>query len=49
MGLAALKGNEAIASRVLAVAAFVLQPGKQLDCPLKYAAQAGKLVRLGTP
>jgi protein TonB len=45
----ALQGSEAIASRVLAVAAFVLQPGKQLDCPLKYAAQAERLVRRGTP
>jgi len=45
----ARQGRDAISSRVLAVAAFVMQPGKQLDCPLKYAAQAEKLVRNGVP
>ena len=41
----ARRGSEAMPSRVLAVASFVMQPGKQLDCPLKYAAQAEKLLR----
>lgn len=41
----ARRGGEAMPSRVLAVASFVMQPGKQLDCPLKYAAQAEKLLR----
>lgn len=45
----ARQGSEAISSRVLTVAAFVIQPGKQLDCPLKYAAQAEKLVGRSTP
>ena len=41
----ARRGGDAMPSRVLAVAAFVMQPGKQLDCPLKYAAQAETLLR----
>jgi protein TonB len=43
------QGSEAIPSRVLAIAAFVIQPGKQLGCPLKYAEQAEKLVRGKAP
>ena len=41
----ARRGSEAMPSRVLAVASFVMQPGRQLDCPLKYAAQAETLLR----
>jgi protein TonB len=45
----ARQGNQTIPSRVLAVAAFVIQPGKQLDCPLKFASQAEKLIRGNAP
>lgn len=39
----ARRGNTVLASRVLTVATFVMTPGKQLDCPLKYATIAEKL------
>lgn len=45
----ARQGAQAIPSRVLAVAAFVVKPGKQLDCPLRYVAQAAKLIGAKTP
>lgn len=41
----ARRGSESIPSRALAVAAFVIEPGKQLDCPLKYAPLAEELLR----
>lgn len=46
---AARQGSENIPSRVLAVAAFVIQPDKQLDCPLKYTPLAEKLLRSNAP
>lgn len=45
----ARQGSEGIPSRVLAVSTFVIQPGKQLDCPLKYAPLAEKIVRSNAP
>jgi protein TonB len=45
----ARQANSSKSSRVLAVAAFAIQPGTRLDCPLKYATQAEKLVRDNTP
>ena len=45
----ARRGGEGVSSRVLAVATFVIQPGKQLDCPLKFAPQAEKIVQGSAP
>ena len=45
----ARQGSQGIPSRVLAVAAFVIEPGKQLDCPLKYAPLAEKRLRSDAP
>jgi TonB family protein len=45
----ARQGSESIPSRVLAVAAFVIEPGKQLDCPLKYAPLAERRLRSNAP
>lgn len=47
--LAAHRGDEAVASRVLAVAAFVLDPARRMNCALKYAPSAEKLVGKGAP
>jgi TonB family protein len=40
--LPAQKGGEAVDSRVLSVAAFVLEPGRRMNCALKYAASAAR-------
>jgi TonB family protein len=42
--LPARREGEAVASRVLAVAAFVLEPGRRLNCALKYAALAERML-----
>ncbi|HEY6895662.1 MAG TPA: TonB family protein [Rhodocyclaceae bacterium] len=42
--LPARRQGEAAASRVLAVAEFVLEPGRRLGCAARYAAQAEKLL-----
>jgi hypothetical protein len=41
--LPASKGGEGLPSRVLTVAEFVLTPGGQRHCALKYAAVAARL------
>lgn len=40
------RNGRPVPSRTLTVASFVINPGTQLDCPLKYAAEAEK--RLGS-
>jgi TonB family protein len=47
--LPARRQGEAAASRVLAVAEFVLEPGRRLNCAARYAAQAEKLLSGSTP
>ena len=42
--LPARQGGKAVAARVLAVAAFVLDPRKRLNCALRYAPLAEKLL-----
>jgi TonB family protein len=41
--LPARQGGRNVPSQVLAVAEFVLSPGRSLDCPLRYAASAARL------
>jgi TonB family protein len=47
--LPAQKDGEPVASRVLTVAAFVLEPGRKMNCALKYAAAAQKVGAGATP
>jgi len=41
--------GQAVASRVLAVAEFVILPGRRLYCALKYTPEARRLVGSGSP
>ena len=47
--LPARRGDENVESQVLAVAAFVLDPARRLNCALKYAPIAEKLLRRSAP